>query len=766
MNGEHAEKKLAHPEDALRYHEAHPAGKIQVVPSKPLSTQYDLSLAYSPGVAEPCRAIAARPDDAYRYTAKGNLVAVVSNGTAVLGLGNIGPLASKPVMEGKAGLFKKFAGIDVFDIEIDADDPVAFVDTVARLQPTFGGINLEDIRGPECFFIERELRERCSIPVMHDDQHGTAIITGAALINALLLVEKKIEEIRLVVLGAGAAAIACTRFYVTLGVRRERIIMVDADGVLRQGRVDPDSPQAEFATDLDVSDFAHAIRGADVLLGLSVGNIVTAEHIRTMARAPVIFALANPEPEIAYAVARAARDDAIVATGRSDTPNQVNNVLGFPYIFRGALDVGARDINDGMMIAATLALAQLAREPVPEAVLRAYGEEGLTFGSDYLIPKPFDPRLLTTVAPAVARAAMESGVARHAIDDWAHYEVELLERVGVGQKVVSGIINRARKSIQRVIFAEADDYSVLKAAEIVVQQEIAEPILLGRLHVIDKLIAEHQLVGLDGCQRFDPRTDPEQSQRYATALFQRRQRKGVTYRDARRLMRDRNYFGAAMVNAGDADAMVSGRTKEYPKIVRPALEVIGTATEQGRVAGMYIVQAAGGVYFFADTTVHVEPTVEQLVEIIGMSAATVRFFNIEPVIAVLSHSNFGSTRSDEAERMREVVRLAKERYPDLVIDGEIQANIALDNELLSRLYPFSTIAGKAANTLIFPNLSSGNIAHKLLGSIGGAELIGPVLMGLRRPVHVLQLGATVREIVNMAAFAAMEAASRRSRIEA
>lgn len=765
MNGEHTEKKLAHPEDALRYHEAHPAGKIQVVPSKPLSTQYDLSLAYSPGVAEPCRAIAARPDDAYRYTAKGNLVAVVSNGTAVLGLGNIGPLASKPVMEGKAGLFKKFAGIDVFDIEIDADDPEAFVDTVARLQPTFGGINLEDIRGPECFFIERALRERCSIPVMHDDQHGTAIITGAALINALLLVEKKIEDIHLVVLGAGAAAIACTRFYVTLGVRREHIIMVDVDGVLRRGKVEPGSPQAEFATDRNVTDFSEAICGADVLLGLSVGNIVSADHVRSMARAPVIFALANPEPEIAYSAARTAREDAIVATGRSDTPNQVNNVLGFPYIFRGALDVGARDINDGMMIAATLALAQLAREPVPEAVLRAYGEDGLTFGRDYLIPKPFDPRLLTTVAPAVARAAMESGVARYAIDDWSHYEVELLERVGVGQKLVSGIINRARKSVQRVIFAEADDYSVLKAAEIAVQQEIAEPILLGRLHVIEKLIQEHQLIGLDSCLRLDPRTDPEQSLRYAQALFARRQRKGVTYRDARRLMRDRNYFGASMVNAGDADAMVSGRTKEYPKIVRPALEVIGTATEQGRVAGMYIAQAAGHVYFFADTTVHVEPSVEELVEIIGMSARTVRFFNIEPVVAVLSHSNFGSTRSSEAEKMREVVKRAKERYRDLVIDGEIQANIALDNDLLSRLYPFSSIADKAVNTLIFPNLSSGNIAHKLLGSIGGAELIGPVLMGLRRPVHVLQLGATVREIVNMAAFAAMEAASRSSQLE-
>ncbi|TVQ38088.1 MAG: NADP-dependent malic enzyme [Spirochaetaceae bacterium] len=761
MNSDTTQKKLVHPEEALRYHAASPAGKIQVVPSKPLSTQYDLSLAYSPGVAEPCLAIANTPDDAYRYTAKGNLVAVVSNGTAVLGLGDIGPLAAKPVMEGKAGLFKKFAGIDVFDLEVDATDPQTFVDTVARLQPTFGGINLEDIKAPECFFIERELRRRCSIPVMHDDQHGTAIITGAALINALLLVDKKIEEISMVVLGAGAAAIACTRFYVTLGVLPRNIVMVDVDGVLREGRVDPDSPQAEFATRRDVRDFDDAIRGADVLLGLSVGNIVSPDHVRSMSRDPVVFALANPDPEIAYEAARAARADAIVATGRSDMPNQVNNVLGFPFIFRGALDVGARDITDGMMIAASLALARLAREPVPDAVLHVYGDDGLRFGRDYLIPKPFDPRLLTSVAPAVAQAAIESGVARYTIDDYGHYETELLERVGVGQRVISGIINRARGSLQRVIFAEADDYSVVKAAEIVVQQGIAAPILLGRLDRIEALIAEHQLAGLDGCPRFDPRSDPGRCARYAQSLYRRRQRKGVTHSDACRMMRDRNYFGAAMVEAGDADAMISGRTKEYPKIVRPALQVIGTELPGGRVAGMYIVQLSGKVLFFADTTVHVEPTVEQLVEIIGMAARTVRFFNVEPVMAVLSHSNFGSARSSEAERMREVVVRATERFPELVIDGEVQANIAFDESLLARNYPFSSLVGKRVNTLIFPNLSAGNIAYKLLGSIANAELIGPILMGLRKPVHVLHLGSTVREIVNMAAFAAMEAAARR-----
>ena len=759
MNAAHETPSVS-PEDALRYHAAAPAGKIQTVPSKPLSTQYDLSLAYSPGVAAPCLEIAKRPDDAYRYTAKGNLVAVITNGTAVLGLGNIGPLASKPVMEGKAGLFKKFAGIDVFDIEVDASDPDAFIETVARLQPTFGGINLEDIKAPECFRIEAELRRRCSIPVMHDDQHGTAIITGAALINALLLVEKRIEEIQLVVLGAGAAAIACTRFYVTLGVRHQNVVMIDADGVLRRGRVDAESPHAEFATDRDVADLTEALVDADVLLGLSVGNLVTADHVRAMARDPIIFALANPEPEIPYAVARAARSDAIVATGRSDTPNQVNNVLGFPYIFRGALDVGARDINDGMMIAASLALARLAREPVPDAVLRAYGRDGLRFGRDYLIPTPFDPRLLTTVAPAVARAAMESGVARYSISDWAQYETDLLTRVGVGQKLVSVIIGRAQRSPQRVVFAEADDYTVLKAAEIVQSQQIAKPILLGRVERIESLIREHQLSALDECERIDPRTDPQRCLRYADALYQKRQRKGVTRLDACRMMRDRNYFGSAMVEAGDADAMVSGHNKEYPKIVRPALQVIGTERAGGRVAGMYIVQANGGAYFFADTTVHVDPSVEELVEIIRMSAHTVRFFQIEPVIAVLSHSNFGSTRSAEAEKMREVVAVARERFPDLLIDGEMQANIAFDRTLQTRSYPFSATNGRAVNTLIFPNLSAGNIAYKLMGELGGAELIGPILMGMGKPVHILQMGSSVREIVNMAAFAAMEAAER------
>ena len=759
MNAAHETPSVS-PEDALRYHAAPPAGKIQTVPSKPLSTQYDLSLAYSPGVAAPCLEIAMRPDDAYRYTAKGNLVAVITNGTAVLGLGNIGPLASKPVMEGKAGLFKKFAGIDVFDIEVDASDPDAFIETVARLQPTFGGINLEDIKAPECFRIEAELRRRCSIPVMHDDQHGTAIITGAALINALLLVEKRIEEIRLVVLGAGAAAVACTRFYVTLGVRHQNIVMIDADGVLRRGSVDAESPQAEFATDHDVADLTEALRDADVLLGLSVGNLVSPDHVRSMARDPIIFALANPEPEIPYAVARAARADAIVATGRSDTPNQVNNVLGFPYIFRGSLDVGARDINDGMMIAASLALARLAREPVPDAVLRAYGRDGLRFGRDYLIPTPFDPRLLTTVAPAVARAAMESGVARYSISDWAQYETDLLTRVGVGQKLVSVIIGRAQRSPQRVVFAEADDYTVLKAAEIVQSQQIAKPILLGRVERMESLIREHQLSALDGCERIDPRTDPQRCLRYADALYQKRQRKGVTRLDACRMMRDRNYFGSAMVEAGDADAMVSGHNKEYPKIVRPALHVIGTERSGGRVAGMYIVQANGGAYFFADTTVHVDPSVEELVEIIRLSAQTVRFFQIEPVIAVLSHSNFGSTRSAEAEKMREVVTVARERFPDLLIDGEMQANIAFDRTLQTRSYPFSAINGKTVNTLIFPNLSAGNIAYKLMGELGGAELIGPILMGMGKPVHILQMGSSVREIVNMAAFAAMEAAER------
>jgi malate dehydrogenase (oxaloacetate-decarboxylating)(NADP+) len=749
-------RQNARAEDALRYHEKPTAGKIEVRPTKPLSTQYDLSLAYSPGVAEPCRAIVRDPDLAYRYTTKGNLIAVVSNGTAVLGLGNIGPMASKPVMEGKGVLFKRFAGIDVFDLEIDADSPDDFIDTVARLEPGFGGFNLEDIKAPECFEIESRLRERCTVPVMHDDQHGTAIISGAALINAAELSGRKLEEMKMVLLGGGAAGIATARFYTTLGLPREAITVVDKDGVVRSGERDPANPITEFATDRPVRSLREALTGADILVGLSAGNIVDEDDLAVMADHPILFVLANPDPEITYDRARVARPDAIIATGRSDHPNQVNNVLGFPYIFRGALDVGATSINEDMKIAATRALAQLAREPVPEGVARAYSDSGLSFGLDYLIPKPLDPRLLTRVAPAVARAAMDSGVARYTIDDWDYYEAELLERVGIGQKLITGIISRARRDLRRIVLGEADDYNVLKAAQLVHDQGIAEPVLLGDRAVIESMIQEHNLQSLTGSRIISPRDGGETVERYAQLLYRKRQRRGVTYKDALRLTADRNYYGALMVEAGDADGFVSGRTRQYPRIIRPALEVIGMEPSVNRVAGTYVVQTHRGVYFFADTTVNLEPTAEQLAEIVGLTARTVRYFNIEPVVAVISHSNFGSTKSEESERCKRAVAISRERFPDLLIDGEVQANIALDQSLLRELYPFSILAEHRANTLIFPNLTAGNVAYKLLGEIGNAELIGPVLMGMQKPVQVLQLGSTVREIVNMIAFAATE----------
>ncbi|WP_455382098.1 NADP-dependent malic enzyme [Salinispira pacifica] len=744
-------------EEALRYHQEGKPGKIEVVPTKPVSSQYDLALAYSPGVAEPCRVIAREPDAAYRYTAKGNLVAVVTNGSAVLGLGNIGAQASKPVMEGKGVLFKKFAGIDVFDLEVDCSDPDAFIEIVRCLEPSFGGINLEDIKAPECFRIEEELKRLCSIPVMHDDQHGTAIITGAALMNALRLVNKRIEDVSIVMVGAGAAALACLRFYLSMGASPENITVVDRDGVVREDQTGESDPRRPFATSRDLRGLEQAIEGADVLVGLSTGGVVTADHLSRMTSDPIVFALANPDPEIDYEAALAARPDAVVATGRSDRPNQVNNVLGFPFIFRGALDVGAREINEQMKLAAARALASLAREPVPDAVTRAYAGTELGFGREYLIPKPLDPRLLTTVAPAVARAAIESGAARYRIDDWRQYEAELLSRVGIGQKLVTGIVNRAIKQRKRVVYAEADTYNILKAAQLVRDQGMAEPILLGSKNRIRRLIAEHGIEGLDECEIINPASEEALCERYGELLYRKRQRKGVTVHDARRLMTDRNYFGCAMVEAGKADALVSGMTKEYPKIIRPALQVIGPDSQVRRVAGMYIVNSARGVYFCADTTVNLEPTAEELSDIIGLTARTVRFFDVEPVVAVLSYSNFGSTRASESDRCREAVRLAKERYPGLVIDGEIQANIAIDRELLAENYPFSELVGRAVNTFIFPNLSAGNIAYKLLHEIGGAEVIGPVLMGMAKPVHVLQLGSSVREIVNMTALAVVEA---------
>ncbi|MCS6974486.1 MAG: NADP-dependent malic enzyme [Cyclobacteriaceae bacterium] len=742
-------------EAALQYHMQGQPGKIEVVPTKMLSSQLDLALAYSPGVAEPCKEIAANKDEAYKYTAKGNLVAVISNGTAVLGLGNIGADAAKPVMEGKGVLFKKFAGIDVFDIEINETDPDKFIHIVQSLEPTFGGINLEDIKAPECFKIETALREKMNIPVMHDDQHGTAIISGAALINALELVGKKISEIKMVVNGAGAAAISCTRLYLQLGLKKENLIMCDSKGVIHKDRTDLDEIKAEFATTQKVKTLQEAMKGADVFLGLSKADVLTPDDIRAMAPRPIVFALANPNPEIDYHAAKQSRPDLIMATGRSDHPNQVNNVLGFPYIFRGALDVRATEINEEMKLAAVYALAALAKEPVPDIVVRAYGEEKLAFGPDYLIPKPLDPRLITTVAPAVAKAAMDSGLARQPIADWGLYHQQLLQRIGLDQKLMSRIIDRAKKNPKRVVFAEAHHHKILKAAQVLQDEGIAHPILLGNRNEIEKLIAEHNLEL--SCPIIDPAEDETKLEQFARLLHQKRQRKGLTYRDCLQLMRDRNYYGSMMVETDEADALVSGLTKDYPKTILPALHCIGMAPGVSRVAGMYIIINNKGTYFFSDTTVNLNPTAEELVDIIALTARGVRFFDIEPRIAVLSYSNFGSSKGEVPEKTSAAVRMAKQKFPGLIIDGDIQANVALNTTLQRENFPFSALANDGANTLIFPNLAAGNIAYKLLMEIGGAEAIGPVLLGMKKPVHVLQLGSSIREIVNMAAIAVVDA---------
>lgn len=744
-------------EEALRYHRDGTPGKLEITPTKPLSTQYDLSLAYSPGVAEPCRAIAADPDASFEYTARANMVAVVTDGSAVLGLGDIGPEASKPVMEGKSVLFKRFAGVDSVDLEIRRESIDTFVDTVAALEPSFGGINLEDIKAPECFEIETRLKERMDIPVMHDDQHGTAIITGAALYNACHITGKSPTDLNIVVIGAGAAALACTRFFLTLGVTRERVVMFDKDGILRSNSERDLGPAAEFATSRNIETLDEALDGADVLLGLSAANIVSPEQIKRMAPRPIVFALANPDPEIDPELARSARPDIIIATGRSDTSNQVNNVLGFPYIFRGALDVGAREINDEMKIAAAKAIAALAREPIPEAVSRVYAGEHLAFGPEYLIPKPLDPRLITTIAPAVARAAIETGVARRKITDWPQYEARLLERVGMGQKLITGIIAEARRRPQRVVFPEALDYEVLKAADIAAAQGIAYPILLGPVTEIRGGINRHNLAHLQEAVIMDPAAEEERLERFAQSLFQKRQRRGMTLFNARRLLKEYDYFAAALVEAGEAEAMVSGRTRPYPHVIRPALHVIGTAAQRDRVAGMYVVNTRRGTYFFADTTVNENPDFDALMDIIDLTVERVRGFDVEPVVALLSYSNFGSAPGEQATRMAEATKRAKERFPDITIDGEIQANVALDPELLAENYPFSELVGKRVNTLIFPNLSSGNIAYKLLARLGGGELLGPILSGMAKPVHVLQLGAEAREILQITALAVTDA---------
>jgi malate dehydrogenase (oxaloacetate-decarboxylating)(NADP+) len=751
-------RKELRKEQALDYHSKGRPGKIEVIPTKEAKTQRDLSLAYSPGVAEPCKEIAANKEDAYKYTAKGNLVGVISNGTAVLGLGDIGPEASKPVMEGKGVLFKIFADIDVFDIEIAEKDPDRFVDIVASLEPTFGGINLEDIKAPECFIIEKKLRERLHIPVMHDDQHGTAIISAAALINALELQRKKIDRVKFVVNGAGAAAMACVRLYVSLGAKHENFTMFDKDGVLHIERTDLDDEKKKFAIKRSDCTLDKALKDADVFLGLSVGNVVTQDMVKSMARHPIVFAMANPDPEISYEAATAARKDIIMATGRSDYPNQVNNVLGFPYIFRGALDVRATQINEAMKLAAVRALAEMTKTPVPDIVNLAYNEKNITFGADYIIPKPLDPRLLSTIAPAVARAAMESGVAQHPIKDWNKYVLELNKRLGLDNQLLRVIGLKARNNPKRVVFADADNLKILKAAQIAYDEGIAYPILLGDTKKILE-IAGTNSIDLTDLPIVDPRSDEmeDHRNRFGTLFFEKRQRKGFNFYESKKVMRDRNYFGAMMVETGEADAMISGLSKNYPDTIRPALQVVGMAEGVKKIAGMYIIITKKGPLFLADTTVNFNPTAEELAEITIMVADEIKQFNIVPRIAMLSYSNFGSSDSPEARLVAKATRLVKELRPDLVVDGEMQASLAFNKEILRDNYPFSELVDQDVNTLIFPNLAAGNIAYNLLKDVGGTDAIGPILLGLKKPVHVLQLGSSVRSIINMAIIAVVDA---------
>jgi len=743
------------PEDALEYHSSSPAGKVSVTPTKPCRTQRDLSLAYTPGVAVPCLEIERDPSLAYQYTAKGNLVAVISNGTAVLGLGDIGPLAGKPVMEGKAVLFKRFADIDVFDIELDTKDPREVIRTCQILEPTFGGINLEDIKAPECFVIEEELRRTMKIPVFHDDQHGTAIISGAGLLNALEIAGKDIADVKVVFNGAGASAISCAAHYVNLGVRRENIMMCDTKGVIHEGRTDHmNAYKARFAAKTEARTLAEALAGADVFFGLSSGGAVTAEMVKAMAPNPIIFALANPDPEIPYDVALAARPDAIVATGRSDFPNQVNNVLGFPFIFRGALDVRATTINDEMKLAATRALAALAKEDVPDLVLRAYGVDRLEFGREYIIPKPFDPRVLIWEASAVARAAMETGVAQQPVD-LAQYREALESRLGRAYEVMRGVINKARHDPKRVVFTEGEQPKILRACQILLDEKIADPILLGKRDAIRERMAELRL-HLDGIQIVEPARFPRLEE-YIEEFYSLRQRKGVTRTEAAQLVLNPTTFGSLMVRLGDADALVGGLTTHYPDTIRPALQVIDVRPELRRVAGAYVLfTAKGDIYFLADATVNIEPTAEDLAEIAIMTSEKARRFNQEPRIAMLSFSNFGSTRHPWAEKVRKAVDIVRQRAPGLMVDGEMQADTAVVPQIIEDTYPFSTLRG-GANVLIFPNLEAGNIAYKLLQRIGGAELIGPLLMGLTKPVHVLQRGSEVNDIVHVAAVAVVDA---------
>ena len=751
-------------EDALEYHAKGRPGKIEVVSTKETKTQRDLALAYSPGVAEPCMEIHENPEDVYKYTAKGNLVGVISNGTAVLGLGDIGPEASKPVMEGKGILFKIFADIDVFDIELNTKNIDEFVNTVKILEPTFGGINLEDIKAPECFEIEERLKKIMNIPIMHDDQHGTAIISGAALLNALELVNKKIEDVKFVISGAGASAISCCKIYIALGAQAKNMYMFDSKGLITSDREELDERKIIFAKDCANISLEEAFVGADIFIGLSKGNVVSKEMVQAMAENPIVFALANPTPEIAYEEAIAARPDIIMATGRSDYPNQVNNVLGFPYIFRGALDVRATTINEEMKLAAVKALAELTKKPVPDIVNVAYNEKSLQFGPTYIIPKPIDPRLLVTVAPAVAKAAMDSGVAKYPIKNWDAYENELYKRLGSDDNLLRYIINKAKQAPKRVIFAEAENLKILKAAQIVNDEGIAIPILLGKKEKISALIEEHGLQ-LENIQIIDPKCDSMEDKRYeyGQKFFEKRQRKGYNLYEAKKVMRERAYFGSMMLANGEADALISGITRKYQDMLRPALQIIGMKKEVKRVAGMYMMLTKKGPIFFADASVNFNPTEDELVDITVLAAKEVENFNIKPRIAMLSYSNFGSSDSAEAILVRNAVAKLKATHPELIVDGEMQASVAFNQELMKENYPFSALVNEAPNVFIFPNLSAGNIAYNLLQEIGGAEAIGPILLGLNKPVHVLQLGSTVRQIVNMVAISVVEAQLKSSK---
>ena len=743
--------------EALLYHAKPKPGKIEVVPTKKYATQHDLALAYSPGVAEPCLEIVKDKKNTYKYTAKGNLVAVITNGTAVLGLGDIGPLASKPVMEGKGLLFKIFADIDVFDIEIDATDVDKFVETVKAISPTFGGINLEDIKAPEAFEIEKRLIEELDIPVMHDDQHGTAIISAAALKNALEIIQKDITKVQIVVNGAGAAAISCTRLYLRLGAKIENIVMCDSKGVIRKDRKNLTSQKQEFATSKDINTLEEAMKNADVFIGLSKGNIVTPEMLLSMAKDPIVFAMANPAPEISYDLACATRDDIIMATGRSDHPNQVNNVLGFPFIFRGALDVRATKINEEMKMAAVNALADLAKQSVPEQVNIVYDEVSLSFGKEYIIPKPFDPRLIYEIPPAIAKAAIESGVALEPIDDWDKYRDQLMDRSGIGSKEIRLLHNRAKRSPKSIVFAEADHLDVLKAAQRVHEEKIGKPILLGRKDVI--LALKEELGFTAEVPIIDPKTDEELERRnyFATKYWETRQRKGISLHQAKKLMRERNYFAAMMVNEGEADSLITGYSRPYPTVVKPMIELIGKDKGVSRIAATNLMLTKQGPMFLADTTININPTAKELAKISQMTYKIAKMFGMKPNIAMLSFSNFGSSKSDSSRKIQDAVSYIHRYFPNVNIDGELQADFALNPEMLAKEFPFSKLNGKKVNVLIFPNLESANITYKLLKQIDGSESVGPIILGFKKPVHIIQLGASVDEMVNMAAVAVVDA---------